>query len=182
MGLIAGPRRGRTEAPRAPAEIAETVALYGREHDRIATIEFAMGPNLWLVKISLKPNDPRLIRYQQGLAPEPPVETVALQEPNPNAGKTINGVRQGPFRALDIYQMGADGVRTFLERGNMLSGRGEHSSLEGAFRTADRINEEKRTNNRESAKAENRDRVREKRRRLADLLPANWRHHLLRNR
>ena len=85
--ILLTPRGNRSEAPRAPAEIADAVELYARQYDRTGKIEFAVGPNTWLVRLSLRPNDPRLLRYQQGMAPEPPTEVVWLQEPNPDAGE-----------------------------------------------------------------------------------------------
>lgn len=164
----------RFEAPRAPAEIAEAVELFARNSGRTGSIKFAtgpFGPNIWLVQLSLRPNDERMRLYQEGRAAEPPVETVWLQERNPLEGKPTgrflpNGQleRHGPYRALDIYQMGASGVREFLERGNTESGRGEHRSLEEAVRKAFDDDQYNAVRFREQKKEENRHRTREDRR------------------
>lgn len=160
---------GRQEAPRAPAEIAEAVELYAREHGRTGSIEFAVGPNVWIVKLSLRPNDKRMLLWREGRAPEPPVETVWLQERNPDEGKVMRfeggrPVREGMWRPLDIYQMGAEGVRTFLERGNCWSGRGEYSSVADAVQKAAETDEREKVRFREQMKEENRYERRDNRR------------------
>lgn len=167
--MIVTPFGNRSEAPRAPAEIAEAVELYAREHGRTGSIEFAVGPNLWLVKLSLRPNDPAMKAWQEGRAVEPPTEVVWLQERNPNDGKVIgwNGdkpVRGTPYRALDIQQMGAAGVRAFLDRGNTWTGRGEHASLTGALKASYAADEVTRAKNRATVREDTRDMIRDKRR------------------
>jgi len=78
--------------------------------------------------------------WQEGRAPEPPTEDVWFHEPNPDEGKVINGRRQGPFIPLDIYLMGASGVRNWLEKGDTWSGMGVFRSIEEAFRKASESN------------------------------------------
>lgn len=174
MLIVPGARQG---APTAPWEIREAVELYARQHGRTGSIEFAVGPNVWVVKLSLRSNDKRMQLWQQGLAPEPPVETIWLQEANPNEGRVIPGryhpngqpMREGGYRALDIYQMGAAGVREFLERGNTWSGRGEFSSVEDALRRTHAKEEELRERFRERMREENRYERREDRRRYLEI-------------
>ena len=166
MTLIV-PRGARNEAPQAPYEIREAVELFARESGRTGSIEFAVGPNVWLVKLSLKPNDPTLSLYRQGKVADLPVEVVWLQEPNPHAGKVVgwNGaqpVRGGPYRALDIHQMGASGVRAFLDKGNTWSGRGQ--TVEQIARAAFESDERLREANYNTAREENREEAKARRR------------------
>lgn len=137
---------GRDYGPRCPWEIREEVEKYARESGRTATMHFAPGAG-WFARFSLKPNDKRMLLYQQGLAPEPPTEDVWFNEP-------IEG-RPGHYRPLDIIQMGPSGVREFLERGNTWSGRGQYQSLEDALRQTREANQQER----EKAKAEAQDRA-----------------------
>jgi hypothetical protein len=107
-------------APHAPYDIREEVVRYAQESGRTATIEYAMGPNIWMIKFSLHPHDERLKLFREGRIAEEPKEVVLLID------------QQG--RPLDIHQMGPSGVRAFLERGNTWSGRGEYASVEEMVR------------------------------------------------
>jgi hypothetical protein len=156
---------GQRGAPEAPWEIREEVETYAREWDRTGRVEFAVGPNLWLAKFSLKPNDPRMKAWQEGRAEEPPVETVVFQE------RTATGLK-----ALDINEMGPSGVRAFLEKGNTWSGRGE--TLDSAFKKVADADEAERAKTRNDAREDTRKLVRENKRHLENRMPANWRHHL----
>lgn len=135
----------RSALPEAPFEIADAVELYAREFGRHGRIRFVPHVNCWLVELSPIAGAPLMKAVQEGRLPEPEAwEAVWLQEANPNAGKVTgrgpNGfpIREGPYRSLDIEQLGAAGVRAFLDRTNMFSGRGEAKSLEDAMRqTAD---------------------------------------------
>jgi hypothetical protein len=159
--LFANRSRG---APEAPWEIREEVEKYAREYGKTGAVEFAVGPNVWLIKLSLRPNDPRMQAWQEGRAEEPPMEVVVLQEPNP---AFVPGGRASPFRALDILQMGPSGVRTFLERGNTFSGRGEFKSIEESTKVALERDQAAREAFRLEQKAANRDeRMAERRSRL----------------
>lgn len=145
---------GRSDVPRAPWEVREEVELYAREHGRTGTVELVAVPGgfaCWVVKLSLRPNDERMRAYQEGRSGEPVPEMVWLMDHD--TGK-----------ALDIQQMGAAGVRRFLDRGNTWSGRGEFASVSDAVRTARERDEAATARAREQAKEENRYERREKRR------------------
>ena len=148
--------RQRRELPQAPWEIQEEVELYARETGRHAKVYFVPGGG-WVVRFSLRSNDKRMILFQQGMAPEPPTEDVWLHKPK-------GGGRPMDFEPLDIHLMGPSGVREFLERGNMWSGRGEFSSLEEQLRNVRNKNEESRERHRANQKEENRHEQRDKRR------------------
>lgn len=144
--------------PRPPGDIAEEVELFARESGRTGTLHYIPG-NGWFVRFSLRSNDERLQLYQQGQTGAPPTEDVWFHKPKP-------GGRPGEFLMLDIEQMGRSGVRTFLERGNTWSGRGEFNSVEEAARKAMAANRAERERIRAEAKENNRYRQRERRRSL----------------
>lgn len=165
----------RNGLPVVPVEIQDEVELYARESGRTATLHFiptelANGTAIrgtWMARFSLRSNDKRLILYQQGMASEPPTEDVWFHEQNPDEGNLIPGSygrREGSYRALDILQMGASGIRTFLERGNMWSGRGEFKSLEEQAEKAKTANKEMREKHRQDQKETSRYEQRDKRR------------------
>lgn len=171
--------RGRAELPRAPVEIQEAVELYAREHGRAGRIDFKpeevleveldgnkqrfrVGLNCWEASFTLRANDKALLAWQQGLAAEPPRESVLFIEDNPDAGKSDGrGGRQGAQRALNIYQMGASGVRAFLDKGNTWSGQGEFASVSDAVRNASAKNEQASEKNYASARDDVKARARE---------------------
>lgn len=136
---------GRSASPMAPWEIREEVELYAREHGRTATMELVQAPmfTCWIVKLSLRPNDPRLLAYREGRAAEPETEVVWLMDHE--TGK--------PY---DIQQLGAAGVRQFLERGNTFSGRGEFASVMDAVEKTSQQNEERRAAFEQKMREENR--------------------------
>lgn len=114
--------------PTPPVEVADEVELWARESGRHGTLHFV--PTLlagarvmygtWVVRLSLRENDKRMLLYKQGLAPEPPTEDIWLHEPDP-ASPT-------GYRPYNIMELGAGGVRQFLEKGNLWSGRGQFGS------------------------------------------------------
>lgn len=144
MGSAVRVRRGAV--PVAPVDIADEVEHWARLHGRHASIQFVptqffhgrIFNGSWVVRLTLRSNDKRLLAYQQGKVAEEPMEDVWLQVPNPKANQPIGttGLRELPFLPLDLHQMGASGVREFLERGDMWSGRGEFRSLEQQMRMA----------------------------------------------
>jgi hypothetical protein len=168
------PRVTRSGLPTAPWEIQDEVELYAREWGRTAKLHYVpvltvrgrIVVGCWVVRMSLKPNDKRMQLYQQGIAPEPPTEDVWLHERNPHVGRPIRGttLREPDYRALDIVQMGAGGVRRFLEQGNTWSGRGESRSIEDHLRKIRHLNQESKEKFREEQKTANRLEQRDKRR------------------
>jgi len=166
---------GRQELPRPPVEIADEVELWAREHGRHGTLHFVPTAlrgfevirGAWVVRLSLRENDKRLLLYRQGLAPEPPTEDVWLHVPNAHPEKPIpntDGLKEGPYVALDIVQLGAAGVRRFLEKGDTWSGRGEYQSLEQQVRAVRAENsaarEKFRADQKETSRLEQRDKRR----------------------
>lgn len=142
----------RQELPAPPAEIADEVELWARQSGRHARLHFfptrfrhgRIVSGTWIVRISLKLGDKRLLLYQRGQVAELPTEDVWLHESD----------GQGGCRALNLTDLGASGVRQFLERGSMWSGRGEFGSLEEQLRKVNENNEAARVKNRADAKDE----------------------------
>lgn len=162
--------------PKAPVDIQDAVELYARDHGRTATLHFI--PTLigqggrplrgaWVARFSLRCNDKRMILYRDGHASEPPMEDVWFHLPNPKAGQPIAGLldtREPDFVAIDIAQLGASGVRAFLEKGNTWSGRGEFASVEDQLMKTREANAAVRARFRAEQKEANRLEQREKRR------------------
>ncbi|MGE0451080.1 MAG: hypothetical protein AB7Q29_16020 [Vicinamibacterales bacterium] len=163
-GLLIPGRRVALPVP--PADIADEVERYARESGRHATlmavpqfIDRGTGKDwTWIIKFTAKEHDGALESFQQGEVAEAPGEMVWLHEPNPRAGQHISGshYREPDYLPLDIEEMGASGVREFLERGNAWSGRGEYDSLVEAVEDARRTNEETFQKVRAQAKEDNR--------------------------
>ncbi len=172
-------RRQRGGLPIAPQEIADEVEQYARESGRHCSLHFVPtvmtegrgGKNvlraMWLARFTLHPDDKRMVLYREGQVAEPPTDDVWFMEPNPDAGKLIpgtDGIREQDYRGLDIMQMGAAGVRAFLERGNLNSGRGQYQSLEDQLRQVREANAAAKAKNRADAQQASRDRTSERRR------------------
>jgi hypothetical protein len=115
--------------PTPPTEIADEVELYAREWGRHATLHFVptlfQGDRIvrgsWIVRFTLRSNDPRMRAYQEGRAPEPATEDVWLQEPNPRAGQPIpgtGGLKEQPYLPLNLTELGAGGVRRLGQPGH----------------------------------------------------------------
>ena len=154
----------RSGLPIPPVEIADEVEKYAREHGRHGSLRFVPTvlkgrrpvKGTWRVELSLRMNDQRRELYQTGAVPEEPAEIIWLHEPDP---KSPTG-----YRPYDIMQMGAGGVRQFLEKGNMWSGRGQYTSLEQQITEIDEHNETVRRKNYEAAKLANRQMQEDRRR------------------
>lgn len=126
MGLIT--RVNDNKPTNAPVEIADEVEMFARENGRHATLHLVPLRDtkaVWLARFTLRADDPRMKAYQEGKVVDLPTEDVWFQKPNPNATRW-----QDEYDALDIVQMGAAGVRQFLQSGDVWSGQGKYKSLE----------------------------------------------------
>jgi len=167
MGLIAT-LANRADMPVCPVDVADEVELYARETNRHATCKFVptkMGAKgrilegTWRVDMTLHPEDKRNVTFQEGRMAERPVEEIWLHVENPESTGW-----QDRYIPLNIHELGASGVRQFLEKGNVHSGRGEFASLEDAIRRADEINEAKQQKQEQEAEDRVRRRARDRRR------------------
>lgn len=172
MGLIGGstplrvrtpegvrevPRIGRNGLPQCPPDIQEVVELHARKSGRTGTMHFAPGIG-WFARFSVRSNDPQLRAYQEGRAPEPPSEDVFFRVPDPK------GTRPGDSIPLDIVQLGASGVKEFLEKGDTWSGRGQYGSVVEAARKTSEHNRTVGAKAKEKAREDNKDHLRDRRR------------------
>lgn len=134
MSLIVPSRYRRQEVPVAPDDVIAEVRKYAAEHGRTGHIQYVPMARCWVVRLSLKPNDPALAAVQ-GQVTDEKYEDVWLMEPNPKRGQRLpNGRIEGPYVSLNLEQLGPSGVRAFLDKGNRWSGRGEVSSIAEAAR------------------------------------------------
>lgn len=145
---------GRGELPKAPWEIQEEVELFARKSGRTGKVHFI--PNVgWMARFSLRPNDKRMRLYQEGRAERPPTEDVYFRVRDAKTGQAV---------PLDILEMGASGVREFLEKGDTWSGRGQFSSLKEEQKTKKLEAEELTRKNKEDARDQARQMVKDQRR------------------
>jgi hypothetical protein len=84
------------------------------------------------IQFELKPDDPRLKGWMEGRLKQKPVESVFLHRWN-SAKKH--------YEAISLEQLGVDGLRNLLDKGNLWSGRGEYRNLMDAVRAADEQNQ-----------------------------------------
>lgn len=126
---------GRT----APVEISDGLELWARQHGGHASLKWLDAPmNCWVVRLSLKVGDPRL-------QSDKPYEQVYLHEyrdaewwakhapEKARRHQRSNRIMGGSY-AFDLDELGLEGVIQILDRGNLLSGRGEFRSAEEAGR------------------------------------------------
>ena len=139
-------RRGGAPARIAPNEFRDAAALYARGFGATGDVVWVGDPiNCWQVRLSLSPGDPRL-RGRDGEV----YETVELQEfVHPDAGhasypkdsRKLQHLRRHPrtnhllpgYVAFELDELGVSGLTEMLERGSLLSGRGDYQSSEEAM-------------------------------------------------
>lgn len=154
--------------PRAPVAIADAVELYAREtrgfgqHATLRFIPVTGTVGCWQVRFTLKPDDPRMRLYQEGKIAEPPKEIVWLHEPIGPDEEPITPTYR--YRPLDIVALGPSGIREWLDRGNLWSGRGEQESLEKQVQASVDASAEQSAKRRADAEFNTRALVRDRRR------------------
>lgn len=174
--------RQRPQTPRPPPEIATEVELWARQRGRSARMQWVptllFGTtavrHVWVIHLELRPNDPKMLAFKEGRAEKPPTEQVWLHVPNLDKdgrsleGKEIPntmGLREPKMIGVDINALGAAGVREFLERDDTWSGRGEHGSLMESLQATREHNADVRRKVKAEAREENRQALKEERRR-----------------
>lgn len=138
-----------------PWELQDEVELWARQYDRHARLHF-IPVGGFFCRITLRPDDPRMKSFQEGLLeqPDPPGEDVWFNE----------GDGRGGVKCLDIREMGASGIKEFLEKGNTWSGRGEYDSIVEQQKKVAEANIEERGRLKAFEREENRKEQRSKRR------------------
>jgi len=144
----------RHQMPKVPWELQDTVELYARESGRHAKLHLIPGGG-YFARLTLRDSDKRLSLVQSGKTEELH-EDVWFNVPNPNQVdgvslaqlksmglpflwpmiSMVNGRCRQNYLPLDVRAMGVEGIKEFLERGNMWSGRGEFNSPEEQLRKA----------------------------------------------
>lgn len=130
-------RVSRQGGRRAPVEYAEAVEQWAREHGGHARLQWLEAPmNCWCVKLSYRLGDPRQASNTDG-------EPVLLheywtaeqwQKRKPHLVRRhprSNAVMAGNY-AFELDELGVEGLKKWLDRGNILSGRGQFTSVEEA--------------------------------------------------
>ena len=124
----------------APYEFRDTAELFARQYGGHGDIVWVAAPvNCWQVRFTLKPGDPRLRHPDNGTH----FEAVLLHEfVDPDREPTHPKLDQLPrdkrnrhkpaFVAIELDDLGTSGLQEILERGSLLSGRGEFTSAEQA--------------------------------------------------
>lgn len=116
-----------------PTEIADEVQLWAREHGRrFGRVEWNAMLGCAVIHFGRRLDDPMMREFQEGRLAEEPTESVRLHEWDP---------KENRWEPWDLAEYGASGIRSFLDRANLLSGRGEHASLQDSVLAVRRSNE-----------------------------------------
>lgn len=124
---------------KAPADLRDGVELWARKHGRTADLRWYEAPmNCWAVMLGFRPGDPRLKAGEQA---EPvflhewrDAEWWAKNDPlrarrHPRSNRIMPA-----YRAYELDELGLSGILRILDRGDLLSGRGEFRSAAEAGR------------------------------------------------
>lgn len=118
----------------APVEFRDAVEMWARNHGRHADLEFIAPIATWQVRLSPMANDPRLELYKQGKVPyEELWECVQLTQPVTAEDRAKHPNLKGPYRPMNLSEMGVDGLIALLDKGNMWTKRGEFNSIQEAL-------------------------------------------------
>lgn len=130
-------RVSRNTGRRAPVEYSDAVEQWAREHGGHAKLVWLEHPmNCWCVKLSFRIGDPRCGSDMDG---EPVLlhdwwtaEQWAKRKPKfARRHKRLNTIMAGNY-AYELDELGVAGIIERLDRGNILSGRGEFKSVQDA--------------------------------------------------
>ena len=134
-------RMGRSDASRiAPAEYRDAVELFARQYGGHGDVIWIPNPgNVWQARLELAPNDPR--RKAQEFESVLLHRFVSPQGREWNDPKVRDRLRKDRFNrpvpgyvSYELDEIGVERLTDFLERGSLLSGRGEFTSAEDALR------------------------------------------------
>lgn len=113
---------GRRETP-VPVEVADAVTLWFREHGQQARLVWCDAASCGEVQVKFLPGDPRLKGFQEGQYATD-YESFWLH---------YHDAEKGHMVAYPLGELGAEGVRSLLDRANLWSGTGEYRSQQEAI-------------------------------------------------
>ncbi|MCK5316323.1 MAG: hypothetical protein KAJ55_00335 [Anaerolineales bacterium] len=151
---------GSTRTNDVPFDIADEVELWAREQGRHGKLVWNQLLQCHEVQLSLKGDDPRMRAYQEGKLRKEPVESVFLHRQETPGGH---------FIGMNIQDLGSSGIRSLLDKGNLLSGRGEFRDLYQAVKAVDDQNQALEDLMAKEADENSRANARDHRRQLFDL-------------
>lgn len=176
---VGHPIRVRSSAQRriAPNEFSEAVEHYARQHGGHARIEWVPAPaNVWRVMLTLKPGDPRMkagqteeaVTLHEWVSPDPTHPSYPWHDLKKldRLRRNNRNQRIASYVSLELEELGPTGMVEMLEKGSLLSGRGEFKSPEAAMHHVlhrHRMLQERR---RLQLKSRNKDRLTDERRRI----------------
>lgn len=132
MGLVA--EVGFNADRRPPVEYADAVELYFRKSGRHGRLYWVPAIRTWVIRVSLRPTDPRMKAYREGRLDEEPFEQIELSEWKPEAHRLPDGRQVPGGVGYALEELGVSGLISFLEKADLWSGRGEFNSLSEAVR------------------------------------------------
>lgn len=157
------PRRMLGGGITPPAEFADAAELYARRSGRHGTLKYVPPPvNCWIVELTLKSTDPRMLAWQTGQLDSEPKEVVYLWRPATPKERAKEPLTQ--FVGYKLDELGVSGMIQLLERTNTMSGRGEYKSLEQALKDQTDKRDEGQQKIADEARDNAHDRVMDKRR------------------
>jgi len=157
-------------ARRAPLEFTEAAAKWARANGGDAKIVWYPEPmNVWAVILKYKVGDPRSGSEEDG---EPILlhdwwtkEEWAERKPHMARRDARNNIRAGAY-PYDLHELGVEGMLEFLNKTNILSGRGEYDSAQAAVDHQKEAHETRRERLRLSKQSDAKHRARDLRRSL----------------
>ena len=110
---------------RAPIEFSDAVELHYRKSGRHAHIVWIPEPVCqWQLKITMRPNDPALRKWQAGEMEKEPFEIFEI---------TYYDEEAGLYKGYELEDLGVAGLIKMLEKSDSWSGTGQFNSIEEAM-------------------------------------------------
>lgn len=117
---------------RAPVEYADAVEKYFRRSDRHGRLYWVPAIRTWVIKVTLRPDDPRMGAWREGRLTEEPFEQIELAEYKEDAVRLSDGRVIPGYVGYDLEELGVSGLVNMLEEADVQSGRGRFNSLSEA--------------------------------------------------
>lgn len=126
-----------------PVEIADAVELWARQQGRHGRLFWQPVMKCFCIEFTLKPDDPRRKAWQE--------QTVKLEkEPTESVPLNTWDPEKKRHRAWNLEQIGVEGIVQYLDKANMMSGRGEHKDMWAALQAVEQRNKAAKKNQHDS--------------------------------